>query len=161
MNRAIIFSCLTLLLSLPVAAQNWVVEPGAGVGPVKLGTNFTEVGQLLEPTDWVGTSKNPKFVYYSSALVVNYEVQKVVMVSVHQNQLRTNAGQVSVAGPSGFAIGTPFSMVETTWGRDYVSQQLKTARGQPFEFYYAYNRKGAGFRVKGNRIVQIDVFAKK
>ncbi len=148
------------LLSLPAAAQSWAMEPGVGVGPVKLGDTPTQVGQHLKSSDLVGTQKAPFFIYYGEEFIVQYEVQKVVMVSVHSNQPKTPSGAIAVAGPSGFAIGTPFSVVESTWGRDYIMRQLKTARNQPAEYYYAYNRKGAGFRVRGNRVVQIDIFAK-
>ncbi|MCA9795759.1 MAG: hypothetical protein KC910_28320 [Candidatus Eremiobacteraeota bacterium] len=158
-NRAVILCCLTLLALAPVLAQGaWTAAPGEGIGPLKLSMTVTQVNNLLAPTEVIGSMQNPRYVRYGDFLV-EYASAKAVMYSWQSNTVKTKSGAVNLQLNAGIGVGTPFNMVETTFGRNYISNDLKTAKGAPRETYYAYRSLGLGFRTKAGRVAQVDIWA--
>lgn len=148
---------ILLILSGQALAQGWVAEPGQGVGPVKLGMTIPEVASHLTPTEYIGTKKNPRFIRYGD-FQAEYSVKKLVMISLHGNSFGTKSGAATFELKGGVQIGTPFTHVQTVFGRNYIQQELKTAKGAPRETYYAYRFLGIGFRTRADRVAHIDIF---
>lgn len=160
-KRAVILSCLTLLALAPVLAQGaWTAAPGEGVGPLKLAMSVNEVNNVLAPTEVIGSTRNPRYIRYGDFLV-EFAAAKAVMYSWQSNSIKTKSGAVNLQLNAGIGVGTPFNMVETTYGRNYIQNDLKTAKGAPRETYYAYRALGLGFRTKAGRVAQVDIWAAK
>ena len=152
---------LAFVLSGLALAQGWAVTPGEGVGAVTLGMTPGQVQTVLIPTETVGTSSNPIFVKYGDELILNYEGGKAVMISLHSNSMKTKNGVVSWVPYKGVAIGTVWNAVKGQIPGTPKYQQLKTAKGYPEEFYYAYLSLGLGVRTKGGNVVQVDIWPGK
>ncbi len=155
-----IFLCFVLMCHLAFAQGAWEVTPGVGVGPVKLDQSPQQINSLLAPTEVMGTSRNPRFIRYGDNVLVEFNVGKAIMISLHSNSFTSKAGQASIKLNGGVGVGSPFTQVESVYGRNYISQELKTAKGHPREVYYAYKGLGLGFRIKAGRVAHIDVFSR-
>ena len=152
---------LFLVLTGSVWAQGWAVTPGEGVGALTLGMTSSQVEAILKPTDVVGSPKNPLFIKYGEELIVQYEVSKVAMISLHSKTFNTKQGPVTWTPYKGLTIGTPWNAVVNQIPGSKKSRQLETAKGYPAEFYHAYLQLGLGVRTKGGNVVQIDVWDRK
>lgn len=155
---------LALALCLGALAQAaWTVNPGKGVGPLMLNMSPTQIAAHLKPSEYIGSPKNPKYVRYGTGeeVLVEYSSNKAVMITLSKATVNTTAGPVKWTPFSGAGIGVAWNVVEGTLGRNYVSRDLKVARSQPREVYYAYASKGLGFRTKAGVIVQVDVWPAK
>lgn len=150
---------LTLALIATAAfAQAWSVEPGRGVGPLVLNMSPAQIAGQLAATEYVGSQQNPMFVKYGTDALVQYASNKAVLITLNSNTVKTKAGAVKWTPYGGAGIGVAWNMVEPALGRNYVSRDLKVAKSQPREVYYAYASKGLGFRTRAGVIVQVDVF---
>ena len=125
------------------------MSPGEGVGALTLGMTSGQVEAILTPTDLVGTAKNPLFIKYGEELIVQYEVNKVAMISWHSNTFKSKQGPVSWTPYKGLTIGAPWNSVVNQIPGNKKSRQLETAKGYPVEFYHAYLGLGLGVRTKG------------
>ncbi len=140
--------------AVQVSAQgNWVVTPGVGVGPIRLGMSSAEVEKALTRSpreDHVILSGKPKWIYYAQGLQVNYD-----------EQVRALQVVVDKVGPQtaeGIKVGDPASRFQAAYGAPGLSHQLPTAASQPKQFYYVYKSRGIGFQTEGDRILLIYVF---
>lgn len=148
-------------LSGSALAQGWAVTPGEGVGAVTLGMTTGQASAVLTPTDTIGPSSNPVFIKYGEELLINYEGGKAVMISLHKNTFKSKSGAVSWVPYKGVAIGSVWNAVKGQLPGMAKSHQIKTAKGYPEEFYYAYLNLGFGVRTKGGKVDQVDVWARK
>lgn len=152
---------LTLLFPLlvgSVAAQSWTATPGDGVGAVTVGMSPTALKTILKPTRVIGAARNPALVEYGKELIVEYDSNKAVIISLHNNSFNTNNGRVQWVPYKGAAIGASWSSVASQITGRKVSRALPTAKGHPQETYHAYPSLGIGFRVKGGSITQVDLW---
>lgn len=156
---------LTLILAVATVtglqAQGWTVTPGEGVGALTLGMARTSADAVLKPTEKIGIQNNPQYVRYGPELLIEYNANKAIMISLHSNSFQTKNGAVSWVPYKGAAVGVPWTTVVGQLPANKVSQKLKTAKGHPEEFYHAYTGIGLGFRVKAGTIVQVDVWNAK
>jgi hypothetical protein len=149
------------LFATTAVAQGWTVDPGKGVGPLALNMSPTQIATQMAPTEYIGSPQNPMYVRYGEDLMVQYASNKAVMITLNKPTVKTKAGAMKWTPPNGAGIGTAWNVVEPNLGRNYISRDLKVAKGQPRETYYAYSSKGLGFRTKGGIIVQVDVWPAK
>ena len=145
------------------AQQAWTVEPGKGVGPLALDMTPTQIALHLTPGEVIGSPKNPLYVRYGGRegtedVLVQYAGGKAVMITLNRATVKTKAGAVKWSPPSGAGIGVAWNTVEPILGRGYQSRDLKVAKSQPREVYYAYGSRGLGFRTKAGVIVQVDIW---
>jgi hypothetical protein len=152
---------MLFVLSSSVWAQGWVVSPGEGVGALTLGMTSSQTKAILTPTDVVGSPKNPLFIKYGEELIVQYEANKVAMISLHSKTFKTKQGPVTWTPYKGLSIGAPWNAVVSQIPGSKKSRQLETAKGYPVEYYHAYLRLGLGVRTKGGNVVQVDVWDRK
>lgn len=156
------FSLAMLMLwsiSVGVAsAQGWTVKPGEGVGAISVGATPSALEAFLQSTRKIGPSTKPAFVEYTDALIIEFEANKAVTISLHKNTFPTRSGVVSWVPYRGAAIGTPWNTVVNQIQGRKLSRKLPTAKGYPDEYYHAYPDLGIGFRVKGGAIEQVDVW---
>ena len=141
-----------------MAQGTWAVEPGEGVGPVTVGMSSSAAQTILKPTRVFGGARSPDLVEYGKSIVVQYEGNKAVLISLHANSINAKSGAVNWSPYKGAKIGSSWSKVVSQLPSQKLSHQLPTAKGHPKEIYYAYRQLGIGFRVKGATIVQIDLW---
>lgn len=157
---------LVLLLTASgsvIAQQAWSVEPGKSVGPLALDMTPAQIALHLTPGEVIGSAKNPLYVRYGGRdgaedVLVQFAGGKAVMITLNKATLKTKAGAVKWNPPSGAGIGAAWNVVEPVLGRNYQSRDLKVAKSQPREVYYAYGSRGLGFRTKAGVIVQVDIW---
>ena len=160
--KTILYALVFLLISVSTAtAETWAVAPGQGVGPVKLGQSPEQINSHMPGTSVLGSKRNLRFVRYGKHALVEYSAMKAVMITLNKPVIKSAAGSIRWTPPSGAGIGVPWSVAESKLGRNYTARTLKTAKGHPKEVYYAFTRKGLGFRTKGGRIVQVDIWQAK
>ncbi len=152
---------ILFLVSGPAVAQGWAVTPGEGVGAISLGMTSGQVKAIMNPTDVVGSENNPLFIKYGEEFIVQYEVSKVAMISLHSNSFKSKNGTVTWVPYKGAAIGAPWSAVDPQIAAPKKSRKLQTAKGYPEEYYHAYLGLGLGIRTKGGNVVQVDVWDRK
>ncbi len=158
-----------LLISLIAASttvwaqQVWTVEPGKGVGPLMLDMTPAQMSGQMTPGEVIGSVNNPLYVRYGGRdgaedVLVQFASNKAVMITLNKPTVKTKAGPVKWNPPSGAGIGVAWNVVEPVLGRNYQSRELKVAKSQPREMYYAYGSRGLGFRTKAGVIVQVDIW---
>lgn len=145
------------------AQQAWTVEPGKGVGPLLLNMSPSQISAQLVPGEVIGSANNPLYVRYGGKggaedVLVQYTGNKAVMITLNKATVNTKSGPVKWNPPSGAGIGVAWNVVEPVLGRNYQSRDLKVAKSQPREVYYAYGSRGLGFRTKAGVIVQVDIW---
>ena len=157
MKRSYLLILLLFCLSpaLVWAQGAWVVDPGEGVGAITVGMSSSAADTVLKATRVFGGSRSPDLVEYGKNLVIQYEGNKAVLISLHANSIKTKSGTVVWTPYKGAKIGASWSKVASLLPAQKLSHQLPTAKGHPREHYYAYSQLGIGFRVKGASIVQI------
>lgn len=162
MNRVKALLLSVTVLATTALAQGWTIEPGKGVGPLALNASPAQIAAQLTPTEYIGSQQNPAFVRYGGdEALVQYASNKAVMITLNKPTLKTKSGPVKWTPYSGAGVGVAWTSVEPSLGRNYVARDLKVAKSQPRETYYAYSSKGLGFRVKAGLIVQVDVWPAK
>jgi hypothetical protein len=162
MIRVKVFLLTVVLAATAAVAQGWTVEPGKGVGPLALHMSPTQMAAQLAPTEYIGSQQNPLYVRYGGEdVLVQYASNKAVMITLNKPTVKTKAGAMKWTPYGGAGIGVAWNGVEQTLGRNYVSRDLKVAKSQPREVYYAYSSKGLGFRTRAGIIVQVDVWPAK
>ncbi len=154
--RAIL--CVVALVATAAWAAAWVVEPGKGVGTLTLGMTPEQIASQLTATETIGSTNNPKWIKYGGDILVEYSASKAIMITLNKATVSTKAGPVTWTPFSGAGIGTPWSNAENSLGKNYVARDLKVAKSQARESYYAYTSKGLGFRTRAGVIVQVDVW---
>lgn len=145
--------------SLVAWAQAWTLTPGRGVGLLTLDMSPEQASAQMKVTEVIGTARSPKFVRYGEDVLIQYEANRAVMITLNKPVVATKAGAVQWVPFSGAGIGVPWMTAEAALGRGYIARDLKVASTQPKETYYAYTKKGLGFRVKAGQIVQVDIFS--
>lgn len=160
MRRFVQILLLSMLVSPTALAQGWSVNPGDGVGAISLGMTSSQVSAVLTPTRHFGPKRNPALVEYGSGLMVEYEGNKAVIISLHKNSFKTKSGPVSWTPYKGASIGAAWNSVASQLPMRRLERKMPTAKGHPKETYYAYTDLGLGFRVRGGSIVKVDVWAK-
>lgn len=158
MKRLSAILCVVAFVATAAWAAGWVVEPGKGVGTLTLGMTPEQVASQLTATETIGSPKNPKWIKYGDSVLVEYSASKAVMITLNKATLSTKAGPVTWTPFSGAGIGTPWSSAEMALGKTYVARDLKVAKSQAKETYFAYTSKGLGFRTRAGVIVQVDVW---
>ncbi len=159
MNRVKTLLLSVTMLATAALAQGWTVDPGKGVGPLTLNASPAQIATQLTPTEYIGSPQNPAYVRYGGdEVLVQYASNKAVMITLNKPTVKTKGGPVKWTPFSGAGVGVAWTVVEPTLGRNYVARDLKVAKSQPRETYYAYSSKGLGFRVKAGMIVQVDVW---
>lgn len=154
---------LVALTTAVMAQQAWTVEPGKGVGPLALDMSPSQFAAQLTPGEVIGSPSKPLYVRYGGRdggedVLVQFANNKAVMITLNRPTVKTKAGPVTWTPVSGAGIGVAWNVVEANLGRNYQSRDLKVAKSQPREVYYAYGSRGLGFRTKAGVIVQVDIW---
>lgn len=149
--------CLGVMVSV-ASAQGWTVTPGEGVGAVTVDSTLGSLETILKATRKIGPETKPAFVEFGKALVVEFESNKAVTISLHENSFATKNGNVSWVPYKGGAIGTAWNTVAPQITSRKLSRKLPTAKGYPEEFYHAFPDLGLGFQVKGGAIARVDIW---
>ena len=157
-QRLFILMFVALLAS--AWAEPWPLKPGVGVGPITLGAEYIQVNRYLTPADALG-NKAKAYLRYKEGVDVECENYKVVQILVNQSQFASKSGPVNVAMEGNLKIGSSVVQMETALGRNYDARELKVARSQPKEVYYAYASKGLGVLTRAGKIIQFAIWPRK
>lgn len=151
---------LWCLLALSVGAETWKVVPGRSVGPISLGQSYLEVNKVLTPKEALGDQRQA-YLRYREGVDVECVQQKVSQIFVNQTQFQGKSGPVQVAMDGNLSIGNSAAQMEAALGRAYEARDLKVAKSQPREVYYAYRSRGLGVVTRGGKIVQFIIWPKR
>lgn len=146
---------LGLALTAGAFAQaKWAVNPGVGIGPIKIGMHVTAIEKILtrDPKgDHQEVAGKPQWIFYAQGIQVHYDqAGRAVQVVADKGGILTDKG---------VGVGDPLSKAEACYGRGYVAHQLPTASGLPKQYYYVYKDQGVGFQTETDRTILIYVFA--
>lgn len=154
---------MTLLLAAMLSsawAESWPAKPGVGLGPISLGSQYLEVNRVLTPDNAIGT-KAKAYLRYKEGVDVECENYKVVQILINKSQFVSKTGPVDVAMDGNLKIGSSVVQMESALGRNYEARDLKVAKSQPREVYYAYPSKGLGVLTRAGKIVQFAIWPRK
>ena len=158
MKKLLLILPLLVALLAPVAAQQWTVTPGDGVGAISVGMTPSSLSVLVNPTRTIGKPSNPMLIEYGKELMVEFDSKKAVIISLHKNSFQTKNGPVSWVPYKGAAIGTSWNTVASQIAGRKISRALPTAKGHPKEDYHAFPSLGIGFQTRGGKIVKVDIW---
>ncbi len=154
--------CLFLLLFgikvVAAGAETWQLVPGEGLGPIKVGMNAQELCRALPPKEIEGSQINPFLLIYDEGLVVKCEGGVVDIIIVTELSNTVNGTPVTIGLPPGVQFGQSARDLVGKLGSNYISSPLKVAKSQTPETVYAYLQYGFGFRERGGKVVDVNVF---
>lgn len=154
---------LAMTASLAVAAwgEVWPLEPGVGVGPVKLGQHMLTPLKFLTAGEKKQGSLGGLYLTYKEGIQTECQSNQITQIVV-TNTTFTSFGrtvQIQVAG--GLKIGGPGGQIQTVFGTGCISSALPTAKGYPQKIYYAWPSRGVGVITEGGKIIQFEVFPRR
>lgn len=141
-------------------AESWPLKPGLGLGPITLGVEYVQVNRFLTPGDAMG-NKAKAYLRYKEGVDVECENHKVVQILVNKSQFAGKSGPVDVAMEGNLKIGSSVVQMESALGRNYEARELKVAKSQPKEVYYAYSSRGLGVLTRAGKIIQFAIWPRK
>ena len=154
-----------LLLSSQAWAAPWKIQPGVGVGPVLLGAELKSTDPSLSKNlnieEKIADGGILKWVKYKEGLELHIDRGKILQIIVHRATMAGKQGPLELEAEGGIKIGSTVQQMEQMYGRGYTAQDLKVAKSQASETYFAYVSKGIGLIACQGRIVQIAVWPRK
>ncbi len=115
MRWAVLVLVVMLALATGARAQSdFLIAPGEGVGPVKLGDSGTQLSALLGKPELVGTARenanDHTWQYYKRKLAFHVLNNIVLNIIVYSNSYHTSKG---------IGLGSSLSDVESAYGSDF------------------------------------------
>ena len=163
--RAVALLAGLLLLSARAWSAPWKIQGGVGIGPAVLGAdlkaidpNLSKFFNIEEKIDDGGILK---WIKYKEGLELHIDHGKILQVIVHSATMISKQGPLELEAEGGIKVGSTVLQMEQMYGRGYTSENLKVAKSQPAETYYAYVSKGLGLIASQGRIIQIAVWPRK
>lgn len=153
----LVFGLVFMLTQLNQAqAQgNWVVIPGASVGPISLNMPVSKVESMLK-RDPAGAHMiyqgRPVWIFYKEGVQVNYDGSGTAM--------QIYVDKPGIATQKGIQVGDSQARFISAYGTGYIAHELPTAKSLPKQYFYAYKKIGLGFQVEGDKVKFIAVFDK-
>jgi len=148
---------LALALMGSAWAEVWKVEPGIGVGPIRLGKNFSTVPRYLTPADSIAT-QNGGYLRFAEGVELEVANGSIVQIVLHKQNFTTKAGPIEIQVEGNLKMGMSQPQMASALGGAYESRALPVAKSQPAIMYYAYKAKGLGVRTEGGRIIEFSVW---
>ncbi len=158
---------VALVTSLASAAWSeiWTVEPGVGVGPVKLSQSMLDPIKILTPDrKLAGSLAGNQGIYltYKEKIETECQGDRITMIVVKTGSFTSRAGsQVEIQGPGGVKLGSSAPQAQTAFGAGSISHSLPTRKGDPVRMYYAWPYKGVGVITEAGKVIQFEVFPRK
>lgn len=144
--KRILVALLLVCLSASSRAEDWIVQAGTGVGPVKLGMALKETERLgLIRKDTVTNGRVIAYTKYGG-LEIEWG-PRAIQIVVNSTKTTVSSRPVGLRADGNIQIGSTLSQVEAAYGRNYLAQPLKTGRNEPAKTHYIYKDKGIGFIV--------------
>lgn len=148
---------LALTLMSTAWAEVWKVEPGIGVGPIRLGKNLGSVPRFLTPADSIVTQTGG---YFRFAEGVELEIVNgsIVQIVLHRLNFNTKSGPIEIQLEGNLKMGMSQPQMTSALGGAYESKPLPVAKSQPPMVYFAYKARGLGVRTEGGKIIEFSVW---
>jgi hypothetical protein len=159
---------LALACSLATAAwaETWPLDPGKGVGPIRLGAPMLSPTKYLTPDRKLPGSlaggQNGIYLTYKEGIETDCQNGQIILVVIKNTTFTTGGGQtveIQVAG--GLKIGSSANQVQGAFGTGMISNNLPTAKGYPQKTYYAWPTRGVGVITVGGKVTQFEIFPAK
>lgn len=151
---------LALCWQVASAAVNtsWVINPGEGIGPIKMGMKFKQIEAMLtrdpKADQCYMRKKYPMWIYYNEGVQAGYDIkQNCIQVWADKPGIKT--------ADKGIQVGDSAAAFKAAYGKNYLSHELPRPKAAPKQYYYAYKHLGLGFQVESEKIIFIAVFEKK
>lgn len=151
---------LAALLTGPLWADTWKVVGGVGVGPLRLGDSYLAANKVMTPDSLAGDPSMP-YLKYKEGVDVACSGQKIVEIVIRKSSFQGRTGPVDILCDGNLRIGASVAQMEAALGRGYTSRDLKVAKTQQPETYYAYVSRGLGVQTRGGKVLQISVFQRR
>ena len=154
---------LALAGSLVAAAwgEVWPLDPGVGVGPVKLGQQMLSPMKFLTPGEKKQGSLGGLYLTYKEGIQTECQSNQIIQVVVTKSSFTSFNRTVEIQVTGGLKIGGPGGQIQTVFGTGCISSALPTAKGYPQKIYYAWPSRGVGVITEGGKIIQFDIFPKR
>lgn len=141
-------------------AVPWKVVPGDSVGPIRLGAQYVEANKHLTPHEAIGSTAQG-YLRYKEGIELECVNQKITQIVINKSVFTAPSGPVEVAMDGNLRIGASVAQMESALGRGYEARDLKVAKSQPPETYYAYKSRGLGVLVRAGKVVQFAIWPRK
>ncbi|MBX3168658.1 MAG: hypothetical protein KF760_14680 [Candidatus Eremiobacteraeota bacterium] len=161
MKSLLMGAALAVSLAGAAWSENWPFEPGAGVGPVKLGLDYLEPTRFLTPDRQIPGSLGGVYLIYKEGIETQCQGKRIIEVVVKKTSFTGGGRTVEVSLPGGLKIGSPATQLQGAFGTGMVSSNLPTAKGFPQKTVYAWPYKGVEAQAEGGKIIQFSIFPKK
>lgn len=165
MKSLLMGAALAVSLASAAWGEVWTVEPGVGVGPVKLSQGMLDPTRILTPDKKSqGTLAGNQGIYltYKEKIETECQGNRITMIVVKTGGFTSRAGSViEVQGPGGIKLGSSGPQAQSAFGAGAITHNLPTAKGDPVKMYYAWPYKGVGVITEGGKVIQFEVFPRK
>lgn len=161
MTRLLMGILVAFITLIGVHAENWPLEPGKGVGPVRLGAPMLSPTRYLTPDRKLPGSQGGLYLTYKEGVETECQNNQIIQIVIKATSFKGGGRSVEIQIPGGLRIGSASNQLQSALGMGMINHDLPTAKGFPQKTYYAWPARGVGAITEGGKVVQFTLWPAK